>query len=99
MEPERSLSRQRFLLPFLVQVCYEDDMCSKLWYVRDHMNIGSSERMLSLGAVLPPWGNRSLLEVHLRPDVSLPLMKAFVVQLQSHSPGLRSVAQKPPAQD
>ena len=80
---------------WICQVCYEDDMCSKYWYARDHLTLGINSRMLSMGVILPPWGNRSLLEVHAQPDVPLSLMKGFMKELQRFAPGLRTAAQNP----
>ncbi|XP_022086050.1 uncharacterized protein LOC110976786 [Acanthaster planci] len=76
-------------------VCYEDDMCSKYWYPRDQLTFGTNTRMLSMGVVMPPWGNRSLIEVHVPSDVPLSLMRGYMVELQRYSPGMRTTAQKP----
>ncbi|XP_074650521.1 uncharacterized protein LOC141905532 [Tubulanus polymorphus] len=56
--------------------------CTKTWHPDMPLVNSYNERIIFLGTTLPPWGTRSMIKIHIHPNVSLTLAKDFVSALQ-----------------
>ena len=64
------------------------DMCLKSWN-QEHMSTTAlNQRVLTIGAALPPWGHKYMVQIHVSETVPLKLVKDFIVDLQHFAPDL-----------
>ena len=64
------------------------DMCLKTWAQEHLITTALNQRILTIGATLPPWGHKYVVQIHVKEDVPVKLVKDFVVDLQHFAPAL-----------
>ncbi|KAL8565190.1 hypothetical protein ACOMHN_003977 [Nucella lapillus] len=68
--------------------CFGIACCSRRWHSEPPMTRSFNERIVRMGVALPPWGQRSILVLHIDPGQSLTMARDFVVQLHQNSPNM-----------
>ena len=56
-------------------------LCLKKWRQKSLDITSEEQRVLIIGATLPPWGHEYMIEIHISSYVPLRLVKDFVVEL------------------
>eukprot|EP00462_Mataza_sp_D1_P020801 CAMPEP_0175141068 /NCGR_PEP_ID=MMETSP0087-20121206/11878_1 /TAXON_ID=136419 /ORGANISM="Unknown Unknown, Strain D1" /LENGTH=397 /DNA_ID=CAMNT_0016424399 /DNA_START=24 /DNA_END=1217 /DNA_ORIENTATION=- len=69
--------------------------CCPSTTVRNKTSAQSSNRTVSLGALLPPWQEKTVLTIQMQPSTSIRKIRDFVKQLQDLQHDLGPIAQPP----
>ncbi|KAH3759966.1 hypothetical protein Pelo_8223 [Pelomyxa schiedti] len=64
--------------------------CSKQWHYEEMPIVTEDFRVLKLSVIMPPWGYRTELDVHLCENVPLSAVRDFIAQIQTACPHLYS---------
>ncbi|XP_072020343.1 uncharacterized protein [Amphiura filiformis] len=62
--------------------------CTNSWNHEALSPTASSERILSLGVHLPPWGYKCIMRIYVHQDETLEMIRDIIVNLQHYGPNL-----------
>lgn len=68
--------------------CCQDSNLLKRWIPKPVMRSQVQEMRVTIGLLMPPWERKMFLNIHIDPNVPLPVTRDFVALLQKNSPGL-----------
>ena len=68
--------------------CCQDSNLMKQWDTKPVTRSQVQEMRVTLGVLMPPWERKMFLDVHIDPNVPLPVTRDFVALLQKNSPSL-----------
>lgn len=66
--------------------CFGIGRCAITWRRSDPLPILINRRVLTLGVKMPPWLTKTLIVVHLNPEMPLNMARDFVAKLHHHAP-------------
>ena len=76
-----------FFVLFQLTCCPNSDML-KQWRPQPVSRAQVQEMRVSLGVLMPPWERKMFLNIHIDPNVPLPVTRDFVALLQKNAPEL-----------
>ena len=60
--------------------------CSTTWRKSDPLPVLINRRVLTLGVKMPPWLTKTMIVIHLNPEMPLNMARDFVAKLHHHAP-------------
>lgn len=83
----RSYSKLLNYINFESSPCFQQiGRCAITWRRSDPLPILINRRVLTLGVKMPPWLTKTLIVVHLNPEMPLNMARDFVAKLHHHAP-------------
>ncbi|PFX27434.1 uncharacterized protein LOC111327567 isoform X1 [Stylophora pistillata] len=76
------------LCGFCGLTCCQDSNLLKQWDTKPVTRSQVQEMRVTIGLLMPPWDRKMFLNIHIDPNVPLPVTRDFVALLQKNSPSL-----------